>query len=385
MSIHQNRGGSRRAASIIVPAVFMTIVAGWFAQFCRDPVAMCHEAARPSNDDGSPEIAAVATVAALAARSGYSDSDRIAERLAYLERFLGDDSSLASVRRQTFVVSFGLMALVEANEGGRYDRLIRRTVDRLKAAQWTAARGCADSDPLSGGTGYKPLAEPDLYHTSLAIESLRRAGVPARDPCMARAARFVSRCQSLPSGQSPAAPADATDRGGFSIVPASFDRSGDAPFADDSSRPYGSLTCAGVKSLIYCGVPKGDDRVKAALEWLRRNYTLDANPGMSAPRCRLYDYYLSLAAAMVVLGEDSVVDSNNVRHDWRRELQRVLEAEQQSDGSWVNPAEADNLAEAHPLVTTSLAVLTLRRIAVPGPGGPLPDENPPQPRQSRWL
>lgn len=61
--------------------------------------------------------------------------------------------------------------------------------------------------------------------------------------------------------------------------------------------------------------------------------------------------------------ENVIVDANNVRHDWRRELARVLTAEQQPDGCWLNPLESENFREAHPAITTGLAIMTLSRIA----------------------
>jgi len=315
---------------------------------------------------GSPDITAVVVVAGLTSGTRYAESPRIANGLRDLEFFLRDETARVPGGRETFVLSFALMAIVEANENGRYDRLIARTVRRLKAAQWDQTQGCEESDPCFGGTGYKPSAPPDLYHTSLAIEALSRAGVPAHDASMQRAVLFVSRCQSFANKRNLLVSLNAAhDRGGFSITPAGLDESNGEQPADDSVQPYGSLTCAGLKSLIYCGVSKEDDRVVAAIDWLRRNYTLVANPGMPDPRCRLYDYWFSLATAMTVLGENVIVDANNVRHDWRRELARVLAAEQQPDGCWLNPLESDSFREAHPAVTTSLALMTLSRIVGP--------------------
>ena len=39
------------------------------------------------------------------------------------------------------------------------------------------------------------------------------------------------------------------------------------------------MTYAGVKALIYCGVSKDDPRMVKAVDWLRRHYAVDANPG----------------------------------------------------------------------------------------------------------
>ena len=42
------------------------------------------------------------------------------------------------------------------------------------------------------------------------------------------------------------------------------------------------MTYAGLKSFLYAGVGKDDPRVKAAIEWVRKHYTLDENPNMGA-------------------------------------------------------------------------------------------------------
>ena len=71
-------------------------------------------------------------------------------------------------------------------------------------------------------------------------------------------------------------------------------------------RSYGSMTYAGLKSMIYCGLTKDDPRVKAAWNWIRKNWTLDINPGMQfsnpkdpkAGESGLYYYYHTLARAL---------------------------------------------------------------------------------------
>ena len=39
------------------------------------------------------------------------------------------------------------------------------------------------------------------------------------------------------------------------------------------------MTYAGLKSFLYAGVSKDDPRVKAAVEWVRKHYTVTENPG----------------------------------------------------------------------------------------------------------
>ena len=64
------------------------------------------------------------------------------------------------------------------------------------------------------------------------------------------------------------------------------------------------MTYAGIKSMIYCGVAKDDDRVKKAYEWIQHNYTVDKNPGMPEARSQwgLYYYYHTMAKCLDALG-----------------------------------------------------------------------------------
>lgn len=311
----------------------------------------------------SPDLTAVMLVAGLKTRGLASRSlPHVESQLRVLHKFLNDDTAHVPEGRETFLLSFALMALEHANSEGLYTPLIQQTVAKLKQAQWSTERACDSSDPRFGGTGFRMEAAPDLYHTSLAIEALRTVGVPASDAYMQRALQFVTRCQLV--GSESNAESSRKTVGGFAIAPAmpNAQVSSGAQNTVSTAPPCGSLTCAGLKSLALCGVKKDDQRIDAALRWLGTNYTLKANPGMPNPRFRLYDYYWSFATAMTLLEIDVIVDSDRTRHNWRHELVSVLQSEQRRDGSWMNRAEAGSSREAHPFLTTSYAMITLHKI-----------------------
>jgi squalene-hopene/tetraprenyl-beta-curcumene cyclase len=119
------------------------------------------------------------------------------------------------------------------------------------------------------------------------------------------------------------------------------------------------MTYAGIKTMIYAGVDKNDKRVKAAYEWIRKNYTVDENPGMpkAANQQGLYYYYHTMAKTLHVLGVDTVTDAKGVEHDWRKDLFEALAKRQRADGSWVNPA--DRWMEGDPNLVTGYALMTL--------------------------
>ena len=112
------------------------------------------------------------------------------------------------------------------------------------------------------------------------------------------------------------------------------------------------MTYAGLKSMIYAGLGRDDPRVKAALAYIKRHYTLDENPGLGQQG--LYYFYHTFAKTMFVLGEPTLTDANGVSHDWRAELVAALAKRQQRDGGWVNPA--DRFMEGDPNLVTAYAL-----------------------------
>ena len=116
------------------------------------------------------------------------------------------------------------------------------------------------------------------------------------------------------------------------------------------------MTYAGLKSFLYAGVKKDDPRVKAALDWVRRHYTLEENTGLG--QSGLYYYYHTFAKAMNALGEDRFKDARGKEHDWRKDLFEALKKRQRPDGSFVNKGDRA-FGEADPSLATAFALLTL--------------------------
>jgi squalene-hopene/tetraprenyl-beta-curcumene cyclase len=130
-------------------------------------------------------------------------------------------------------------------------------------------------------------------------------------------------------------------------------------------RSYGSMTYALLKSYIFAGVPKDDPRVKAASEWLRRNYTLDVNPGFeaaedpSAAFQGLFYYFSTMARTLEVAGEANIVDARGESRSWRKDLAgRLVAIQRKDDGSWLNE-NSPRWYEGNPILATSYALLAL--------------------------
>ena len=120
-------------------------------------------------------------------------------------------------------------------------------------------------------------------------------------------------------------------------------------------RSYGSMTYAGLKSMIYAGVEKDDPRVKAAVEFLKKNYDVDSNPGLGQQG--LFYYYNTISKALAALGESNFVDAAGTSHDWKAELRSKLAKLQQADGSWVN--ETSRWMEGDPNLVGGYVLLAL--------------------------
>ena len=115
------------------------------------------------------------------------------------------------------------------------------------------------------------------------------------------------------------------------------------------------MSYAAVLSMCHAKLTRSDPRVKSALEYCSRVWTVDENPGMGSQG--LYYYYDILARALSVAGVAELVQPDGRRVDWRRELAAKLLALQRPDGSWVN--DNNRFWENDPVLVTSFAVLTL--------------------------
>jgi squalene-hopene/tetraprenyl-beta-curcumene cyclase len=260
-----------------------------------------------------------------------------------------------------YTTSINIMALT-ATDKEKYKTVAANAVKYLKENQWDEGRGkTADSD-FYGGAGYAgDKSRPDLSNTAFFLEALKDAGLDKDDPTFKKALVFVSRYQNFKSEFNTAEWAAKNNDGSFIYTGANGgeNRRTDGEGVKTDMGGYGSMTYAGVKSMIYCGVGKDDPRMKKALEWIGKNYTLDSNPGMPEANSQrgLYYYYHTFAKCMHALGEDTFTDANGVKHDWRADLVAALAKRQKPDGSWVN--DNDRWMEGDPNLVTGYALMAL--------------------------
>ena len=130
---------------------------------------------------------------------------------------------------------------------------------------------------------------------------------------MKRALIFVSRCQNLESPANTTQFAAKIGDGGFYYTPAGAGSSPAGRSDNGGLRSYGSMSYAGLKSMIFAGLKEDDPRVKAAVQWARDHYTLSENPGLGDEG--LYYYYHLFGKAIAALGQEKLVDSQGAAHD----------------------------------------------------------------------
>ncbi|MGH7179021.1 MAG: prenyltransferase/squalene oxidase repeat-containing protein, partial [Tepidisphaeraceae bacterium] len=242
----------------------------------------------------------------------------------------------------------------------------------LKSEQWiegnTQPKGeklTDKSDSRYGGFGYNRHSSPDLSNSHFAIQALHDAGLKPDDPAYKNAMVFISRCQNF--SETNDQPWSGNDGGFIYSAGNGGDSEAESYVGPDGRkmwRSYGSMTYAGLKSMIYAGVTRDDPRVRAAVEWIRRNWTLDENPGMRLNKPEeaqhgLYYYFQVMAKALHTYGEPTITDARGVSHDWRIEMIDKLEQLQQPDGSFIGEKR---WMENNPVLVTAYVSIALEEI-----------------------
>jgi len=314
----------------------------------------------------SPGVTGIVLTGLLKTGKLNKDDPMIEAALSYIESLVDPKSGHlagkgAGVKLQNYVTAVNVMALVAADRP-KYKTVIERATKFLRQLQWDEGEDKTRDSDYYGGAGYDSKSRPDLSNTQLFLDALVAAGVPKDDPAFKKALIFVSRCQNLDSEFNDQPWAKKINDGSFIYTPA---QGGDTKVADkkelgERGLPgYGSMTYAGVKSMIYCGVDAKDPRMQKALEWLSKNYTTEVNPGMPEARScwGLYYYYHTMAKTLALLGQDKVKDAKGLEHDWRAELTAALGKRQKPDGSFSNTAA--NWMEAEPALVGGYVLMTL--------------------------
>jgi squalene-hopene/tetraprenyl-beta-curcumene cyclase len=297
------------------------------------------------------------------------DHEIVRRATRYILTFRQKDGGLYTPQMNlaNYQTAVAVMFLASLNDD-RHAETIRAAQRFLTSLQYDVSEAIDLDNPWYGGAGYTETKRPDLSNTQLMLEALHESGLPSSDPVYQRALKFITRCQMLGATNDQPFAKEATD-GGFIYTPADGGQSMASEEVGELTRrelrSYGSMTYAGFKSMLYAGLDRDDQRIRAAYEWIRRHYTLDANPNMPDRLSKqgLYYYYHVFARALHAWGEPTITDADGRVHHWRTDLCRKLVSLQNRDGSWAN--DADRWNEGDPNYVTAMAILSMQTALQP--------------------
>jgi squalene-hopene/tetraprenyl-beta-curcumene cyclase len=285
----------------------------------------------------------------------------------YLASNVKPDGSIYVKDLKNYNTALSMMAFLVANNTA-YEPILKNGRKFLISQQDDFGDKGMGDHPLDGGMGYSgSYKNSDINNTTLALEALHYtrylksdvANDPeTKDLNWKAAAQFISRTQNLPgANDQPFASNDPDNKGGFVYFPENS-MAGQTTLPDGkvAYRSYGSASYNGLLSLTYAQVDVKDPRVKAVLDWLNRNYSLEENPGMG--QAGLFYYYHMMAKGLSLAGVDTLTLKDGKKLKWRPALAKRLLDLQASDGSWVNQQNG-RFWERDPHLVTAHAILTL--------------------------
>lgn len=330
------------------------------------------------NPDGSwsdPEMPALTAlpVRAIAGdpnrKEGEPLPDAAKKAVDWLVKTQKEDGGFYNRGLGSYNTAIAMMALLAANDPAYHDALLKARAYLVKQQHDFDIPGEQDN-PLDGGLGYGSQPVPDMSNTVIAMEALAKTKKLFEDRGDQQAAEldwdaalaFISRSQNLPgSNDQPwAQTPTAEDHGGFIYSPTGS-KAGEVslPGGGKGQRSYGSMSYAGLLSMIYADVKADDPRVTAARDWIARNYNIKENPNMGTQG--LFYYYHTMAKALVAANVNRIEKKNSEPVDWRTDLAVRLFDLQKNDGSWINE-ESKRWMEADDVLVTAYALLALEHI-----------------------
>ena len=266
----------------------------------------------------------------------------------------------------TYSTSSSIMALWVADPQKYKETLIKARGFLINQHTDWGVKG-ADDTEFDGGIGYGgTYAHSDLSNTHKALEALYHTRVLATDTGDKKvqeldwgaALAFVSRCQNLQETNK----GEKTGNDGSFVYFPGNSKAGEAVDSKTGRvalRGYGSMSYAGLLSLVYADLDAADPRVKAVTKWIADNYTLEENPGLGGQG--LYYYYHAMAKSLIAANIPELQGKDGLKIDWRSELAAKVINGQREDGSWINTV-ASRWMENDPILVTSYAIMTLQQI-----------------------
>mgnify|MGYP000480597230 CR=1 FL=1 len=287
----------------------------------------------------------------------------IQKGIKYILTFAQADGSIWQPHEKqypNYTTSVSMIALYVI-DGKKHADIILKARRFLKKSQFGADAGIEE-----GGIGYgSQKNKSDLSNTQYALEALyvtadvekekgTEEDIKATKKTWKKALKFLNRCQVNSETNDlkwaeEAEKADKSEKGGFIYSPDRTKAKG------ETLRSYGSMTYAGLKSMVYAQLKKDDPRVVSAIAWAGRNYTLENNPGVGLQGH--YYYIHTFAKALDAYGQNTITDKDGNKRFWRRDVVEKLINMQKPNGSWKN--KVGRWQENQPELCTAYAMASM--------------------------
>jgi squalene-hopene/tetraprenyl-beta-curcumene cyclase len=263
---------------------------------------------------------------------------------------------------ENYNTSVSAMALKALNDP-KYAGALEKAKKFISSCQMDEELGYKKDEHYTyGGFGYGNSKRPDLSNTQFALEALKDLGMDEKSDEFKNALVFVQRCQDSESNDLPFMK-EGDNTGGFIYLPGDTDACSEFGMVKTRAgkevpRPYGNMTYAGIKCLIYCGLTKDSPELKSAWSWIKDNYSAKEQAGVPAGRGgEGYFYYaVAMAKAFTAAGEKEF-EANGGKVNWAKDLAEYITSLQSPDGSFAN--KVNRWMESDPILSTSYAIIAL--------------------------
>ena len=294
----------------------------------------------------------------------------------YLLSNVKSDGGIYGKGLATYNTSLSIMALLQSGKKEHLPVIAKARRLLINQQQDYDKRGEVDN-LFDGGIGYGgSYAHSDLSNTHLALEALYYSKKALADTEFDESGEFDLDWDAAIQFVSLTQNSDETakklggsvgvreeDKGGFIYFPGDTKSEEivlkTAEGEKTALRSYGSMSYAGLLSFIYADLDREDPRLVAVMDWLRKNFTLEENPGMDAQG--LYYYYHTMAKALSITGTKSLVTPEGKKIDWKKDLALKVMSTQQTDGSWINEG-SNRWMEDNPILVTAYSLLSLEHV-----------------------
>lgn len=297
---------------------------------------------------------------------------RVASALDFIRRTIDSAGHVGMAAAEVqeypnYATAYALRVLVR-NGNVSDSILIRRMANYLIGQQFTEQRAFYPDSPVYGAWGYGERLAPgvfghvDLSHTRRVLLALQ--AYSETDTLVFQKSRvFLRLLQKRPDENRPqppdgASPGTTPYDGGFYSSPVILgaNKAGVSDSLPRCFTSYATATADGLLSLLATGLPREDERVQDALNWLRLHSDWSYPEGIPRDNPAQWDLVLKFYHIAVRAEAFAALD---LPAPGRQSALDLLAALQAPEGYFSNPYGGPN-KEDDPVLATALAILALK-------------------------